>query len=451
MDRIQALASLSGADRSARMSLCEQTALMPPIRRQAFLSTLSKDQRRLLCDWEGEARPGQRPPEGKWRIWMIMAGRGFGKTRAGAEWVLGLAETPGLLIALVGPTDDEARAVMVEGPAGILACARDFGPAERPKWEPSNMRLVWPNGTLAFVHSGANPESLRGPECDYAWCDELAKWPRSQASWDNLMFVLRRGRLPRVLVTTTPRPTPLIRRLATRPGVVITRGRTEHAALLSESVVEELRLDFGGTNFGRQELDGELILDMEGSLWPRDLTEASRAALPLPDWRRVVVGIDPPASAQGVCGIVVCARGVDDRGYVLADASVAGLRPEGWARAAASAARAWNADRVVAEGNQGGAMVESVLRGADVALPVRIVHASQGKSARAEPVAALFEGGRAKFVGGFPELEDQLAGMIAGGGYEGPGRSPDRADAMVWAMTELMLGKKRAEPRIRQL
>jgi phage terminase large subunit-like protein len=313
------------------------------------------------------------------------------------------------------------------------------------------MRLTWRNGSRAFVRSGANPESLRGPECDYAWCDELAKWPRSQASWNNLMFVLRRGPLPRVLVTTTPRPTPLIRKLAARPGVAITRGRTRDAALLSQSVVDELAIDFEGTNFGRQEMDGELIDDIEGSLWPRELVERCRAASPLPDFSRVVVGVDPPASADGVCGICVCGLGADGIGYVLADSSVGGLGPEGWARRVASTASAWNADRVVAEGNQGGAMVESVLRGAEVSLPVRIVHASQGKSARAEPVAALFESGRAKFAGGFAELEDQLAGTIAGGGYEGPGRSPDRADAMVWAMTALMLGPRRAPPRIRVL
>ena len=445
MGRIETFAALTQDARAACMSLAEQTALLPPGQRRAFVGELSRDEKLLLLSqWEGEARTGQLAPDGDWRIWMILAGRGFGKTRAGAEWVLGLARTPGLRIELIGPNEDEARAVMVEGPAGILACAR----GERPKWEPSNLRLIWPNGTMAFVHSGANPEGLRGPECDYAWCDEAAKWPRGQAAWDNLMFVLRRGRLPRVLVTTTPRPTPLIRRLAARPGVATTRGRTEEAALLSQSVVDALILDFGGTSFGRQELDGELVDDVEGSLWPRDLIEKGRAPLPLPDFRRVVVGVDPPASSGGACGIVVCGLGVDGTGYVVADLSVAGRGPEGWARAVAAAAAAWSADRVVAEGNQGGAMVESVLRGAEVHLPVKLVHASRGKAVRAEPVAALFEAGRAKFAGAFPDLEDELAGLIEGGGYEGPGRSPDRADAMVWAMTELMLRRKRAAPRI---
>ncbi|MGA9582933.1 MAG: terminase family protein [Allosphingosinicella sp.] len=445
-----------------------------------------------------QARPAQLPPDGDWRIWMIMAGRGFGKTRAGAQWVLGLAQTPGLRIALLGPTDDEARSVMIEGSSGILASASD---SERPAWEPSLGRLSWPNGTRAFVYSGANPEALRGPEHDYAWCDELAKWARAEASWDNLMFGLRRGILPRALVTTTPRPTPLMRRLAASRDVALTRGRTADSALLAPSVVDYLTGLYGGTRFGRQELDGELIEDIEGSLWPRDLIERCRSLPPQPkagegdqaehgggvdgpedggssealggrchlplhhtscgppphlamgrQVKRIVIGVDPPASAQGdSCGIVVCALLEDDVACVVEDASVSGKSPEGWARAVAAAARRWGADRVVAEGNQGGAMVESVLRAADFDLPVRMVHASIGKSARAEPVAALFERGAAKFAGAFPALEDELAGLIAGGGYEGPGRSPDRADAMVWAMTELMLGRRRAEPRIRRL
>ncbi|HEX8448533.1 MAG TPA: terminase family protein [Allosphingosinicella sp.] len=441
-----------------------------------MIKTLDRAEKETLDSWYGLARPGQRPPEGDWRIWMVMGGRGYGKTLAGAQWVHQLAEAPGLRIALAGPNEDEARQVMVEGTSGLLACAPDWA---RPNWEPSLGRLTWPNGTQAFVHSGANPEALRGPEHDYAWCDELAKWARAEASWDNLMFGLRRGSLPRVLVTTTPRPTPLIRKLAARGDVAVTRGRTADAASLSASVVDYLTSLYGGTRFGRQELDGELIDDVEGSLWPRDLIERCRAAAVIArsaatkqssvealdecrtgllrcarndEFRRIVVGVDPPASAGGdACGIVVCGLCGDGVAYVLDDRSVSGLSPEGWARAVASAAHKWSADRVVAEANQGGAMVASVLRGADVDLPLTLVHASAGKSARAEPVAALFERGAAKFAGAFPELEDELAGMIAGGGYEGPGRSPDRADATVWAMTELMLGRRRAEPRVRAL
>ncbi len=467
----------SEEERAARHSLAERLAMMEPERRKIFFRGLpAKLKAEFFRDWHMLARPAQLPPVGDWRIWMIMAGRGFGKTRAGAQWVLKLAETPGLRIALLGPTDDEARSVMIEGSSGILASAQD---GERPVWEPSLGRLSWANGTRAFVHSGANPEALRGPEHDYAWCDELAKWARAEASWDNLMFGLRRGVLPRVLVTTTPRPTRLMRRLAESGDVALTRGRTADSALLAPSVVDYLTGLYGGTRFGRQELDGELIEDAEGSLWPRDLIERCRVEAVIArseatrqssfgesdqspagllrcarndGFRRIVVGVDPPASAGGdACGIVVCVLCDDDVAYVVEDASVSGKSPEGWARAVAVAACKWGADRVVAEGNQGGAMVESVLRAADVDLPVRMVHASIGKSARAEPVAALFERGAAKFAGAFPALEDELAGLIAGGGYEGPGRSPDRADAMVWAMTELMLGRRRAEPRIRRL
>jgi phage terminase large subunit-like protein len=460
-------AQLSEEERAARFSPVERIAMMPAAERKAFLRRLPPRLKgELLLSWHGLARPGQRPPDGDWRIWLLMGGRGYGKTMAGAQWVHRLAEAPGLRIALVGPTEDEVRTVMIEGTAGILACARQ----RRPDWEPSLGRLTWPNGTRASVHSGANPEALRGPEHDYAWCDEIAKWAHGQAAWDNLMFGLRRGDLPRALVTTTPRPTPLMRRLAGRADVAKTRGRTADAALLAESFTRHVTGLYGGTRLGRQELDGELIEDVEGSLWPRDLIERCRADPVIARseatrqstsaeagllgfarndaFRRVAIGVDPPASTGGACGIVVCALAADDIAYVLADASVAGLSPEGWARAAAAAAARWGADRVVAEGNQGGAMVESVLRGADVNLPVRIVHASIGKAARAEPVAALFERGAARFAGAFPELEDELAGLIAGGGYEGPGASPDRADAMVWAMTELMLGPKRAEPRI---
>jgi phage terminase large subunit-like protein len=495
---LERFAGLSEAERAMRCSIAERLAMIEPGARNAFVKRLPARLRgEFLGSWEMLARPAQLQPEGDWRTWMIMAGRGFGKTRAGAQWVLELAKCGGLRIALVGPNDEEARAVMIEGPSGVIACAPEDS---RPHWEPSLGRLSWPNGTLAFVYSAANPEALRGPEHDHAWCDELAKWARAEASWDNLMFGLRRGAMPRALVTTTPRPTPLMRRLAALGDIVLTRGRTADAALLAPDVVGRLTDLYGGTRLGRQELDGELIEDVEGSLWPRDLIErcrsypphaehgegdqvkpgggvvgevlggsgeklGGRCQLPLHhpsggppprqmpgrSFRRVVVGVDPPASAEGdSCGIAVCAL-AGETAFVVEDASVSGRSPEGWARAVAAAARRWGADRVVAEANQGGAMVASVLLAADVALPVRTVHASVGKSARAEPVAALFERGAAKFAGAFPELEDELAGMIAGGGYEGPGRSPDRADAMVWAMTELMLGRRRAEPRVRRL
>jgi phage terminase large subunit-like protein len=431
------------------LSAVERLALLEPEQRERLVRTLRPPERLELDErWDQWAHEGQLPPEGDWATCVIMAGRGFGKTRAGAEWVSETARlNPGARIALVGATPDEVRKVMVEGGSGLIAVARL---EEDMLWIPSLGTLTFASGATAFVYSGANPEKLRGPEHDFAWCDELAKWALPEATWHNLQLGLRRGDRPRVLVTTTPRPIATLKRLLGEAGTVVTRGRTSDNLNLADHVVDSLAARYGGTNFGRQELDGELIDDVEGSLWPRDLIERCRARLPL-EFRRVVLGVDPPTSSNGTCGIVVCVLGADGIGYVAADASVAGASPEGWARAVAAAAEAWGADRVVAEGNQGGAMVESVLRGADIVLPVKMAHAGPGKVARAEPVAALFEGGRAKFAGGFPELEDQLAGLIAGGDYEGPGRSPDRADAMVWALTELMLGRRRAEPRIRQL
>jgi phage terminase large subunit-like protein len=434
-------------------SLAEHIARLSPERRAEVLERLGADESvGLRYIWKVWERADQKEPELPWRCWLVLAGRGFGKTRMGAEWVRRMAAAdPTARIALVGATMAEVRAVMVEGDSGILAVCP---PAERPLWEPSLGRLRWPGGARAAVYSAAEPESLRGPQHHFAWCDEIAKWPSGPAAWDNLMLGLRCGPLPRAVATTTPKPVALVRTLAVQEGVVTTRGRTGNNALnLPSAFLSQVRRTYGGTRLGRQELEGELIEDVEGSLWPRDLIERSRQSGTLPrGFGRVVVGVDPPASAEGdACGIVVCGVGGDGTGYVLADATVSGVRPEGWARAVAAAAERWSADRVVAEGNQGGAMVESVLRGAEVHLPVRMVHARQGKSARAEPVAALFETGRAKFAGAFPELEDELAGLTCGGGYEGPGRSPDRADAMVWAMTELMLAKPRAEPRIRML
>jgi len=362
-------------------------------------------------------------------------------------------------IALVGATADEVRKVMIEGESGLLAVGKGRA---APKWEPSLGRLRWRGGSQAFVYSGENPDGLRGPAHHFAWCDELAKWARPDETWDNLQMTLRAGERPRALVTTTPRPIGLLKRIQAERWTVTTSGRTRDNANLGEEFLQVMAETYGGTRLGRQELDGELIEDIEGALWTRALIEGCRAPLHHPsdgfpprageDFSRVVIGVDPPASAGGdACGIVAVGLGRDGVGYVLGDYSVRGLSPEGWARAVAGAADLHGADRVVAEKNNGGDMVESVLRGADVALPVKPVHASRGKSARAEPVAALFEKGRAKFAGVFRELEDELAGLSIGGSYAGPGNSPDRADAMVWAFTELMLGKADRVPRVRGL
>ena len=411
--------------------------------------------RRLVESFGWQAHEGQLAPAGDWRVWLAMAGRGFGKTRAGAEWVWARARAhPGARIALVGGSREEVARVMVEGPSGLLACART---GEAPLWVPSRGLFLFPSGAQGFAYSAAAAETLRGPEHDFAWCDELAKWRDGEAAWDNLLLGLRRGERPRAVVTTTPRPTALVRRILADPGCVRSGGRTRDNAHLAADYQAAVTGLYEGTRIGRQELEGELIEDCEGALWTRGLIEASRGGLGTvtgncPPLRRIVVGVDPPASAHGdACGIVVCGVDAEGIGWVLADASAAGLSPEGWARAVARAAEAWGAHRVVAEKNNGGAMVESVLRGAAAQLPVRLVHASEGKAARAEPVAALFERGKARLAGAFPALEDEMCGITIGGGYEGPGRSPDRADAMVWALTELMLGAQRAEPRLRFL
>ena len=407
-----------------------------------------------LGDWSTQARPEQSPPPGDWRVWLVMAGRGFGKTRTGAEWVRGIAEAqPAARIAIVAASLVEARAVMIEGESGIVACSP---PEQRPRFEPSLRRVVWPNGAQAALFSAAEPESLRGPQHSHAWCDEVGKWVfaggQAERAWDNLLLGLRLGSEPQVVATTTPRSVPLVKRLLDRAnagGVVVTRGRTsDNARYLPPRFVEDIYREYAGTLIGRQELDGELIEDIPGALWTRGLLEQCREASASSPPKRVVVAVDPPASAYGdACGIVVCALGEDGIGRVLADASVERAGPERWARCVAQAARAWSADRVVAEANQGGAMVASVLRAAEVSLPLRLVHAHRGKAARAEPVAALYEAGRVRHAGMFPALEDQLCGLMAGGEYHGPGRSPDRADALVWALTELML-KPRGEPRV---
>jgi phage terminase large subunit-like protein len=402
--------------------------------------------------WEFWARAAQLPPHGSWRLWLVLAGRGFGKTRMGAEWVRARAlENGDVRIALVGATLAEARAVMVEGESGLLNLTCGDG----LRWEPSLHRITWPNGAQATLFSAAKPDSLRGSQHHFAWADEIAKWDKGIAAWDNLMLGLRLGHAPRAVATTTPRPVALVRRLVgeaekTANQVEITRGRTiDNEANLPGSFLTAMDLAYAGTRTGRQELDGELIQDIAGALWTRDLIEQRRVAV-VPEMRRIVIGVDPPITAHGdACGIIAVGLGVDDKAYVLADHSVCGATPEGWARAVAGAAESWNADRVVAEGNQGGEMVTATLRAADLGMSLKRVHASRSKSARAEPVAALYEAGRAHHVGAFPVLEDQLCGLITGGRYEGPGRSPDRADALVWAMSEAMLGRDGGRFRVR--
>jgi phage terminase large subunit-like protein len=418
------------------------------------------------ADFETWAHDSQWPPPDEgWRTWLMMAGRGFGKTRAGAEWIYRLATgRRSLRIALVGASINDTRRVMIEGVSGLLSIARRR--RHRLNWEPTMGRLRWSNGSEAQLFSGDNADGLRGPEHDFAWADELAKWRRAEEAWVNLRMGLRRGTRARALVTTTPRPMELLKRMMAEPWTVTTSGKTSDNINLDEKTIEVLTATYGGTRIGRQELDGELLADVEGALWTREVIERSRA-IPLlhhpadgppprgklgEEYDRILVGVDPPAGGgenSDACGIVVCgSRG--EALYVLEDATVRGLSPEGWASRVAAAAARWDTGLVVAEANNGGAMVESVLKAADFGLRVRLVHASRGKCARAEPIALKFETWKAFFAGLFPELEAELGGMIAGGGYEGPGRSPDRADAMVWGMTVLSETRS-GVPRVRRL
>ncbi|OLP61917.1 DNA-packaging protein [Xaviernesmea oryzae] len=404
--------------------------------------------RRFGDDWAFTCRAAQRPPEGAWRLWLLMGGRGSGKTRAGAEWVHGLAcdAARPIRIALVAETLGDAREVMVDGVSGIARIARRL----RPSLEPSRRRLVWPNGSIAQLFSSEDPESLRGPQFDFAWCDELGKWRHAQETYDMLQFALRLGADPRILVTTTPRSTPLLKGLIDDRETVIARIRTaDNQAHLSPGFLSAMNRRYGGTRLGRQELDGELIEDREDALWSRARLEAIRCPSPGP-LGRIVVAVDPPATAgrQSCCGIIVAGLNGEGHAIVLADASVESRSPAGWARAAVEAYHRYGADRLVAEVNQGGDMVAALLKGMDESLPLTSVRATRRKWLRAEPVAALYEQGRVRHAGAFPALEDQMCDF----GPDGlsSGRSPDRLDALVWALTALLL-EGQGTPRVRGL
>lgn len=377
--------------------------------KEFFLGEMDSQTRlQYESSWHHWARDEQLAPAGDWTVWLVMAGRGFGKTRAGAEWVRDIAEADGSArFALIGANFAETRMVMVEGESGLLSIAP---PKNRPIWEPSLKRLRWSNGAEAYLYSAAEPEGLRGPQHSHSWCDEIAKWSNNSgqalAAWDNLKMGLRLGNAPKIAATTTPRPVALVRALVKgdyrKKGVVITRGGTEDNVMnLPSAFINVMNADYGGTRLGRQELDGELIEELEGALWTRVMIEGCRVGSDETfKTTRIVIGVDPPASSSGdACGIIVAAVRGDHKAVVLADCSVEKASPETWARAVADAARIWRADRVIAEANQGGAMVKSVLQAADISLPVRLVHASRGKVARVEPVAALYEAGRVLHAG----------------------------------------------------
>jgi len=396
------------------------------------------------------ARDDQLPPDASadWTAWLVLGGRGAGKTRAGAEWVRAQARQP-IRIALIGETLADVRDVMVEGPSGLIAIAP---PRERPKWIASKRRVEWPSGAQALAFSSEDPEALRGHQAHAAWADEFAKWRHIDETWDMLQFGLRLGETPRQTVTTTPRPVPALKRLMADPGTRISRAATHaNAANLAPGFLSAIVRRYQGTRLGRQELDAELLEDNPHALWQRQMIDATRVTQ-APQLHRVVVAVDPPATSTAAadeCGIIVAGRAVDGSGYVLVDRSAGGLSPARWARRVADAYHAYAADRIVAEANQGGEMVEAVIRQVDKSLPVRLVRATRGKAVRAEPVAALYEQGHVHHVGVLARLEDQLCEFDP----SAPKRSgsPDRLDALVWALTDLMLQAQAGEPRLRRL
>jgi phage terminase large subunit-like protein len=420
------------------LSPASRLALLPPAEREVFLAQLSPEEAASLeYDWRGLwARPSQLPPPEPWKIWLILSGRGWGKTRCGAEQVVSWAQTPKLRIALVAETAADARDVLVEGESGILACSP---PWCMPLYQPTKRRITFPNGTIATTYSGDAPEQLRGPQHHYAWCDELAKWRYPQDAWDNLELGLRLGSHPQVIATTTPRPIPLLRQLLADPNTVVTRGSTyENTVNLAATFKDRILSRYEGTRLGRQELHAELLEDTPGALWTRALLEQTRVRT-LPALRRIAIGVDPGHEA----GIVVAALGDDTHGYALEDLSLSGS-PATWAGQAIAGYHKYKANLLVVERNHGGAMAAQTLATQDAAVAVREVWASQGKYARAEPISALYEKGRVHHVGMFGPLEDELCNWVPNEGLP----SPNRLDALVWALTELLLQGEAPRPHI---
>ena len=425
-------------------SLLEQLADLPKAEADALIRAMAPGEANAFeYDWRYRARPQQLPPAGSWRVWLLMAGRGFGKTRCGAEWVRSQVKAGRGRIALVGPTAADARNVMVEGESGILAISPG---RERPLYEPSKRRLTWPNGAVATTYSADEPERLRGPQHDAAWCDELAAW-RYPEAWDMLMFGMRLGADPRTVVTTTPRPAKLIRALVRDPICVVTRGSSyENRGNLAPAFFDQIIRKYEGTRLGRQELEAELLEDTPGALWSYASIEASRLSS-APEMTRVVVAIDPAVTSgeeADETGIVVAGKDKNGHGYVLDDIS-GRYPPTEWARLAISAYVRHRADRIVAEVNNGGDMVGATLRMVDPNVAFTAVRASRGKVVRAEPVSALYQQGRIHHIGTFSQLEDQMTNFTSDIDRAAAGYSPDRVDALVWAFSDLLVERMESE------
>jgi phage terminase large subunit-like protein len=432
---------------------CDRNGELKPL-----LMRLKPDEFEWLSTlWPVFARPDQLPPSlaETWTTWLLLGGRGAGKTRAGAEWVhaitqgkSGFATAPIGRIALIGETFADVREVMVGGVSGLISIApRD----QKPKFIASRNRLEWPNGALAIGFSSEDPEALRGHQFEAAWCDELGKWRQAEAVWDMLQFGLRLGTHPRQVVTTTPRPTPLLKRLAADAGTRVSRATTAMNRFnLAPGFLDRIIKRYQGTTLGKQEIDGLFVEDRPDALFQRAVIEAARIETAPDDLARVVIAIDPPAGGRhGCCGIVAAGRAANGTIIVLSDESIEQAGPDVWASRAVTAWHRFEADAMVAEVNMGGDMVASVLRSVDPSIPVTSVRATRGKSLRAEPVAALYAQGKVKHAGVFPKLEDQMA-LFGPEGLPGGG-SPDRLDALVWAVTALMQGDGKGRPQVRKL
>jgi len=405
---------------------------LPAQGKAAFVATLSDREAAILASaWEAWAREKQLAPAGSWTTWLLLAGRGFGKTRAGAEWIRHHAEQSRVRrMALIGRTAADVRDTMVEGESGILAISPSWF---RPAYNPSKRRLTWPNGCIATTFSAEEPDSLRGPQHEKIWADEPAAWRFSEA-WDQAMFGLRLGGCPQIVATTTPRPTRLIRALIAQSTTVVTSGTSyENKQNLAPTFFAQIVAKYEGTRLGRQELEAVLLEDAEGALWKRDAIESLRVTR-APDLVRIVVAIDPAVTSEegsDETGIVVIGLSGDQHLYVLDDLS-GRMTPRQWAVAAVSAYHKYHADRIVAETNNGGDMVELTVHSVDPAVAYKKVTATREKRIRAEPISAVYEQGRAHHVGAFPALEDQMCQ------WEYGQKSPDRIDALVWGGTELL-------------
>jgi len=427
-----------GAGRARFESIADLLALTATERSKLLTSMSERECEQLYYDWSLWARSDQRPPEGDWIFWLILAGRGAGKTRAGAEavreWSRGFA-----LVNLMGPTHDDVRDVMVEGESGLLSVCP---PDERPSFSRSAQRLDWPNGAVSLLFSAEEPDRLRGKQHMKLWIDELAAW-RLPDAFDQAVFGLRLGEKPQAVITTTPRPIKIIKQLVDDKDTIVTRASTfDNANFLADGFIKRIAARFEGRSIGRQELFAEIIDEAPGALWTRELLEKQRLPASAEyEYSVIVIGVDPPAksgSRADECGIVVVGKRLNGHIHVLADLTSQGETPGQWGARVGAAYRRFKANRVVAEINNGGEMVVEVLRQAEPNLPVRKVTATRGKFVRAEPVAAAYERGFVHHLGVFNALEDQLCTLTPDFDSRVAGYSPDRADALVWAVSDLI-------------